>query len=540
MNAMPRPPLLSWGIRSPLGIFVQLALVLIVAYAAAQAVLSDDAKIFLFLGAIPFLIGVTIAIVNDWRRGLYAFVFWILFEDIIRKYTGNNMAVFFAKDVLVIILYLSFYRARAAQNLEKFRPPFRAALLLFFWLCLLQVFNPVSPSLFFGILGMKMDFLYVPLLYVGYAFAKTELDVQRLFSFISVLILAVAGLGLAQSIIGPTFLNPQTLQEDIRNLSTLYRYTSEGLSAYRPTSVFVSSGRFQNFLILSWIVSLGYAAYLVVRGVRKRTLAFAAVAAVGAASVMSASRGVLMWNLGSTLLIVAGFLWGAPWRQRETMRVLRAIQRAALITGIAMFLLMTIFPEALGTRLTIYSETLLPSSPTSELVHRTQTYPIQQLLLAFDHQHWVVGYGTGTSGLGLQYLQRFLNVVPPSVGVESGLGNIVVEFGVFGLVLWLLLGAAIVLSAWKVVKHLRGTPWFPLAFSMFLYAALVFFPMTYAGMPYQDFLINSYLWLLIGIQCRLYYLKQSAQQPLTAETGQSNEAIPLQPAAPIGAAQTSG
>ena len=539
MNVIEKP-LLQWSRRSPVGVFIQLVLVLLAAYLAAQAVANDDLMVLLLLGALPLALAVIIAVISDWRRGLYAFVFWILFEDIIRKYSGNNMAVFFAKDALVIILYLSFFRAREAKNLEKFRPPFRAALLLFFWLCLLQVFNPFSPSLFFGMLGIKMDFLYVPLLYVGYAFAKTEMNVQRLFSFLSVLILIVAGLGLAQSIIGPTFLNPSTLQDDLRALSTLYRYTSEGLMAYRPTSVFVSSGRFQNFLILSWSVSLGYAAYLVVRGVRKRTLAFATVAAVGAASVMSASRGVLMWNLGSTLVIVAGFLWGAPWRQRETMRVLGAIQRAAFLTGIAMILLMTIFPEALGTRLTIYSETLLPNSPTSELVRRTQTYPMQQVLLAFNHPHWVTGYGIGTSGLGLQYLRRFLNVMPLPIGVESGLGNIVVELGIFGLALWLVLGLAITISAWKVVKHLRGTPWFPLAFSIFLYAVLVFFPMTYVGMPYQDFLINAYLWLLIGIQCRLYYLKQSAKEPLAAGVRQGNEAIPLQPVVPVVPAPSSG
>jgi hypothetical protein len=429
-----------------------------------------------------------------------------LFEDIVRKYLGNNMAVFFAKDALVMVLYLSFFRTRVAK-MEKLRPPFRVALMLFFLLCLLQVFNPASPSLFVGLLGMKINFMYVPLLYVGYTFAKTEKDVQRLLSFLSVLILIVTGLGLAQSIIGPSFLNPQTVQEDILSLSTLYRYTSTGLGAYRPTSVFVSSGRFQNFLILSWIILLGYVAYLVVRGIRKRTLAFATVAAVGAASVMSASRGVFMWNLGTSLVMVAGFLWGSPWRQGEKMRVLRAIQRAALFTGVAMLLLMLLFPEQLGTRLTIYSESLLLSSPTSELVHRTQTYPIQQLEYAFEDPRWPIGHGTGTSGLGLQYLRRFFGIQPQPIGVESGMGNLVVELGVLGLLLWLVLGLAVAFSAWKVVKHLRGTPWFSLAFSIFLYAVIIFFPMTFTGISYQDFLLNSYLWLLMGVLYHLYSLK---------------------------------
>ena len=75
---------------------------------------------------------------------------------------------------------------------------------------------------------MKVYFLYVPLIFVGYALLESEEELRRFFSFICILILIVAGLGLAQSIIGPTFLNPSTLQEDIRELSTLYRVTSSG------------------------------------------------------------------------------------------------------------------------------------------------------------------------------------------------------------------------------------------------------------------------------------------------------------------------
>ena len=56
---------------------------------------------------------------------------------------------------------------------------------------------------------MKVNFIYVPLIYVGYAFAESEVDLRRFMSFLCVLIIIVAGLGLAQSIIGPTFLNPR-------------------------------------------------------------------------------------------------------------------------------------------------------------------------------------------------------------------------------------------------------------------------------------------------------------------------------------------
>jgi hypothetical protein len=499
------------------------ALVIFAAYKAAGAIIADDIDSLAY-AALLFVGGaVVIAILNDWRRGLYLLVAWILFEDFVRKYLGNNMAIYFAKDALAIILYLSFFRARLAKRVEKFRVPFRIPLLLFFWFGLLQVFNPATTSIYYGILGMKIYFLYVPLIYVGYALLESEEDLRRFFSFTCALILIVAALGLAQSIIGPTFLNPPRLQEDIRYLSTLYRTAPiSGLVAYRPTSVFVSAGRFQDFLMVAWLISLGFAGYLLLRSRRGRTLAFTTVGVIAAASLMSASRGVFMWNTGTTLVVAAGFLWGAPWRQREVLRVLRAIQRTALLIGIGIILLLTLFPEELGSRMAIYSETLMPNSPASELVHRTQTYPLKQLGYAFEDPRWPYGYGIGTCSLGWQYVTRIMRATPMNVGVESGFGNLLLELGIVGLILWIVLGFAIAISAWKVVKELRGTPWFPLAFAICLYAILLLFPMMFVGnSAYQDFVLNAYLWLLLGILHRVRMF------PKTIEIAQV-QAVPRQ------------
>jgi hypothetical protein len=490
---------------SPMTALVWLIVVLLAGYKAAQAILANDLTSLVLAGLVVVATAVFIVIMNDWRRGFYLLIGWILFEDLVRKFLGNNMAIYFAKDVLAIILYLAFYKNYLAKQREKLSIPFRLSLMVFFWFCTLQVFNPASPSIFYGILGMKIDFLYVPLIYVAYAFAESESDLRRFFSFICVLILIVTGLGLAQSIIGPAFLNPQTLQDDIRDLSTLYRVAPiSGLSAYRPTSVFVSAGRFQDFLVVSWLISLSYGGYLLLHTRKGRTLAFTTVGVVAAASVMSASRGVFMWNAGITLVVVAGFLWGAPWRKREVVRVIRAIQRSVLFAGIAIILLLVLFPRELGSRMAIYSETLLPNSPTSELVRRTQTYPLTQLKYAFDYPRWPYGYGIGTCSLGTQYVARILHVQPLGIGVESGYGNLIVELGIVGLILWLILGLSISLSAWKVAKELKGTPWFPLAFVVFFFCVLLYFPMTFVSSgTYQDYVISAYFWLLTGFLYRL-------------------------------------
>jgi hypothetical protein len=511
---MPLPSSIS---RNPLVAIGLFAVVIFAAYTAAEAILAND-LISLVYAAILLGAGVVVvAILNNWRRGVYIFFAWIFLEDFVRKYLGNNMAIYFGKDALVILLYLSFFRAQLTTRAEKFRVPFRIPLLVFFWFGLLQMFNPASTSLFYGILGMKVYFLYVPLIFVGYAFSESDEDLRRFLSFTSALILIVAALGIAQSVLGPTFLNPPRMQEDIRELSMTYRVAPiSGLVAYRPTSVFVSAGRFMDFLIVAWVISLGTGGYLLLRSRQGRTLAFATLGIVAAASLMSASRGVFMWNSGIVLVVAAGFLWGAPWRQREVMRVVRAIQRTALFVGIGIILLLTVFPEELGSRLAIYSETLMPNSSASELLVRTKTYPLQELSKAFDYAHWPYGYGIGTCTLGTQYVTRILHVTPLHLGVESGYGNLIVELGIVGLILWIVLGLSISSSAWKVAKELRGTPWFPLAFVVFLFSFLIFFPITFGSFSfYQDFIINSYLWILLGILYRLQMFSKAAQLPQT-------------------------
>jgi O-antigen ligase len=107
-----------------------------------------------------------------------------------------------------------------------------------------------------------------------------------------------------------------------------------------------------------------------------------------------------------------------------------------------------------------------------------------------------------------------MHAAPMGIGVESGYGEIVLELGIVGLVLWIIMTFSVSFSAWKVVKKLRGSPLFPLAFVIFWYVFLVLVPFTYTGInTYQNFVMNAYLWLLIGVLFRLPTLKLSAPSP---------------------------
>ncbi len=306
-------------------------------------------------------------------------------------------------------------------------------------------------------MGFKIFFYYVPLIFIGYALLNSEAELRRFFTVNLFLVLIIVSLGIAQSIIGPSFLNPAVQAEDLRLLSGLYRVSPiTGEISYRPTSVFVSAGRYADFIMVAWILVLGYSGYLLLRHKKGRILAFIAIPVTAAGAFLTASRGSFLWGVINAAATSVAFVWGAPWRQGEAMRVFRSVQRVAIGIGLGMVLLFYAYPDALMSRLAIYKETLLPSSPTSELTHRGWTYPVDNFLGAFNYERWPYGYGIGTTALGGQYVARFFDVKPPVVGVESGFGTLVVEMGIGGLILWIIMSVAILFSAWKVVRKAEG------------------------------------------------------------------------------------
>jgi hypothetical protein len=499
--------------RNPFFVVGSYLAVLLIAYEAAQCILDDDFTRLAYAG-MAFVGGaIVVAILNNWRTGVYCFLGWLLFEDFARKFMGNNMAIYFAKDCLLFVVLISFLSAYRRKTVKTFRPPFLVPLLIFIWFGLLQIFNPGSTHIMYGLMGFKIFFYYVPLLFVGYALLNSEAELRRFFAVNLVLAIIIISLGITQSVIGPSFLNPAVQAEDLRLLSGLYRVSQiTGEIAYRPTSVFVSAGRYANFIMVAWMLVLGFSGYLLLRHKRGRALAFIALPITAAGAFLTASRGSFMWGIINALATSVAFIWGAPWRDGQALRVFRSVQRVAIGIGLGIVLLFFAYPDALLSRLAIYKETLLPSSPTSELGYRSWEYPVQNFLAAFEYERWPYGYGIGTTALGGQYVARFFSAKPPVPGVESGFGTLVVEMGIVGLILWIVMSVAILFSAWKVVKKLKGSPWFPLGFVIFWYAFFLLLPATFGGMAaYEDFLLNAYFWLLLGLLYRLPSISLSAQ-----------------------------
>ncbi|MCL6480458.1 MAG: hypothetical protein K6U02_01910 [Firmicutes bacterium] len=486
---------------------------LLLAYQVGEWILYETGPDLVLRSLVLLALVIALVVLANWRYGLYLFLLWVIVEDLPRKWLGNSMAVYFGKDVLVGVVYLALAFAWMRRQVRSFRPPFLVPLLLFAGVVLVQMFNPHSPSVFYGLLGFKLYLYYAPLLFVGYALLETEQDLQRLLRFSVALAIVVAVLGITQGVIGLDFLNPREMAPELEQMTRLTRVAPVSKEVVaRPSAVFVSDGRFATYVLLTLILALGLATHEFIVHGRRRWFAALGVGTLFVAAVMTGSRGAAVYAVITVLGLSAAALWGAPLRWRGRERIRRAIHGVLLTLALGFLVALIVFPEALGARWAFYWETLSPTSPGYELAHRVRDYPWQNLVKAFQQPNWATGNGTGTASLGTQYVSRYLGVPKLPIGVENGYGVLLLEMGIAGLLTWLLWTFAATVAAWRVVRRLRGTHLFPVAAAIFWFVFLLLFPFTYGGMqPYQNFILNAHFWLLLGVLFRLPGLATEAQ-----------------------------
>lgn len=452
---------------------------------------------------------------KNWRIGVILFIAWMLFEDLARKYLGNNMAVYFGKDALAAACYLSFYTTRDHKRRLPVRPAFFFPFMLLFGWSLLEVLNPNSPSLWYGLLGLKLYFGYVPLFFLGYALLRNEKDLRRFLLINFSIAGLIAALGTAQGISGQALLAPSDLAPDIRALGTLVREAPITHETFiRPTSVFVSDGRFSSYLLFAWILGFGTATYFIVRRLPGRKWVVAIMGLFLVAILLSGSRGALLYALISAGVITSVFVREMLWNNTQARKIGIAVATTAVLAALAVVFLSTLYPDALNSRVAFYQQTLSPASPTSELGYRGWIYPVTEFSKAFNYPNWVLGYGIGTRSLGGQYLTRILGAPKVTEVVESGYGNFMLENGIPGLVLWLVFTSAMISSSWNVVRRLRRTPFFPIGLVIFWFVFIILFPGMAGGLSYENFVMNAYLCLLLGVLFSLPALLEPHSEPV--------------------------
>lgn len=434
------------------------------------------------VAALPLLL-------RRWQWALGSLLVWLVVEDLVRKLAGNELLVYLVKDLLLLIAVVAVAASPRARGLWRSTTGWtRWALYALGTWALVMAVPSALVDVRVPLVGLRLNFLYVPLVVAGALIASERSSLRRWLLGLSGLGAISSALGLVQAAVGPAFLAPPVPVRGLKNL-VLIRGNEVSGSLYRPTGTFVDPGRFASMALVALAVSL--AALLVTRG-RRRWVAAVCVGVNGAAVLATGQRSAFVLAVALTGLAALARRWGG------TRHLLHdaAVVAAAVLLGLAA--LGTLLPGAFSNRAAWYRTTLDPRLDTNEWSFRWRSY--STATVGGLRAGGLFGRGTGTESLGLQYL--YPGTPPDEAGyrVEGGYASVAVEWGVVGLALWLLWSLAWVGRQWTRIRRVRGDPVAAAGLLLLGWVVgLLFLQFAIGLQSFQNYLANAYFWLLSGV-----------------------------------------
>jgi hypothetical protein len=339
------------------------------------------------------------------------------------------------------------------------------------------------------VLGLRLDFFYIPLLIAGWAIAQRKNELRRWLLWLGSLGAVVSLVGIIQATIGPSFLAPEGATPGLQHL-VLIRGLPGFDPVYRPTATFVDPGRFASYAVMSLAIAI--AAFHLWRGWR-RHVALACIVVLFGGVWASGGRAALL--AGSGLLVVGAFAGPYGARRLAPLRLVAMLGSAVA----ALLVLAALVPGLIGGRQDFYSQTLLPTSAANEWEFRWSAYT-QNTLVGLDLGGWL-GQGTGEGTLGKQYLYGGSEASPEGLyAVEGGYATVAQEWGGIGLLLWSIWTVAWIARLRRAVSLSRPDDLAAAGLVMLSWIVLFLVVLFFSGFQvFQNYLSNAYFWLLSGV-----------------------------------------
>jgi hypothetical protein len=450
-----------------------------------------------------------------WWFGLAIFFAWLPFEDLVRKLTGNDLRVYFVKDLLLGASLVAI----APRLRGCWRRPLGELWLPTMGLILLAIVYSLptalaSPSV--PLIGLHQRFLFVALLPVGVYIAQDSERLRKAVLLLAVLGAAACVVGILQVLIGPEFLNPQVADPFLQHLTVVKAAGSEFVT--RPSGTFTDVSRFASMTIIA--VVLGLMAYRLSITTRSRRTASACVAVSFAGAFASGSR--------TSFLVALVIVAYALFSKRALRRGVGRASRVLLIVAVLAVLIDGSVRETSTVTADFYETTLNPSSTGFEAGSRVRNY----VLDAFTGVRigGLVGRGTGDQSTGRRYVDAA--GADFKFATESGWGSIAIEWGTFGLALWIAWSTLWIRKAVRRARVHDSSPAEPIRGLIALYVGALLTVLFALGSGFFDnYIANVYFWLLSGIAFAMPIPISDDRLPSESVKYRRSVAAPVPPAA---------
>jgi hypothetical protein len=198
--------------------------------------------------------------VRYWRNALFFAFVLLVFEGALRKWVfpGAQAQIYFVKDVIFVGAYVGFLLASRRDRFAlRDVNSIKIGLVLTFVFGCLEVFNPLSPSILVGVMGLKAYFMYAPLAFILPYAIKSRQHLLFLIWCYLLIAIPVALLGFVQSAAGPdSFINTYAGQDE-SGTNDVSGFGST-VALVRTTGTFSYISGYTTYLSFIAFLSLGF------------------------------------------------------------------------------------------------------------------------------------------------------------------------------------------------------------------------------------------------------------------------------------------
>ncbi|HET9334701.1 MAG TPA: hypothetical protein VFQ21_14085 [Gemmatimonadota bacterium] len=454
--------------------------------------------VFLIAGAVVLLC------LAHWRAGVLAILVMGFALDPMRKLVPGEPLFFSVLVFVVVAATMIGMRVRGVRLSLKpiltWNPTLRVPLLLF---VLLVVFQSLAAFLRTGsapiaVIGLVAYLAPIPGVLIGYSYARSTADVKRVVMWYVVGV-AIMTTGIYLSRSGYEW--------------KVLKAVGVGLVAFTPTGerLTLASGFFRTPEIAAWHVAMATCFVIMLFLSRRRIAAYILPTIVGmlyfvVALLLTGRRKGLV----EVAVFVLAYLTLIAFFRRRSIRT-AVVLAAATVASIGIVLVTEI-----GATLDLSGYYERGTNIGATEAERYQRMSVGALKYVIQRNGWL-GAGAGTGSQGAQYFGGGSRLV--GMASEGGLGKVLAELGVPGLVLLFWLGIAISLRLWKVARSASrgGQRRVHYAYGMgaFLFANAVMFAV--AHQVFGDPLVLYVIGLALGVAFAVPDMREGSRPQVPKE-----------------------
>ena len=405
------------------------------------------------------------------RRLVYLCFIYTCIEGFVINLTYPAILPYLIKDGFILLAYVALITEQrpGVGSLRKLGAPILAfAAVMTFFMAM-----PIRVNMLSALVALKQRVFYIPLLYVGYYYTRSERDLYALLKVLAWTAIPTSLFGIYLFFAGPSAL------QSMGGTYAAVFYSMPGAAGatfWRVPGTFTSPGQFALYLLIQAALTTGV---LFVPDISKRDKIVASAALVLSLGAMLASGTRLPLVEYALCVGLSLFYMGRLTRMGTTALVLYGVLAMAF----------SYFGAGVQDR--------VGSVLSQENFDRFRTTAFGQLFYSQMLQDpW--GLGLGAATVAGRHFTDFSRIV----FVESYFGVISAETGIFGLIacLWLMLRIVTLVVGNRLI--VRRAPWAPLWYFTALLVIIIV-----ALMPSSTVIDsapgNMYFWFLLGVVVRL-------------------------------------